>query len=256
MIEVLPTWLNVCHIGLAIMIVVLLGYCALARIHEEATGPILVEARVKTTIAATSRNVVQAIAVAVGDPVREGDLVLRLGNSAGDNLLDRLKAEYRSPVNGVIGDILVRPGQNVGMGDDLFTVVDEHAGLELIALLPGSYAPQIHKGASIVFKLQGYNETRETVNIDDVSQEIVGPQEATRFLGQQSAGSLNVSGPVLIAKSMLLPESFQADGRRFSYRDGMTGEGEVSVHSEPLIIKLVPGLHELLRNPGDLFKVK
>ena len=255
MMEVLPTWLNVWHMALAVMMVVLVCYCALARIHEEATGPIWVEARVKTTVAATSQNVVQTIAVAVHDHVSKGDLVLRMGTAVGDKVLDRQKAEYRAPINGVIGNILVRRGQSVGAGDDLFTIVDEQAGHEIVALLPGNYAPQIHKGASIVFKLQGYNEAQES-RIEDISAEIVGPQEATRFLGQQSAGALNLSGPVVVVRSILLPESFQTYGQEFGYRDGMTGTGEVSMSSERLIIKLVPGLHDLVRRPGNLLNVK
>jgi hypothetical protein len=106
-----------------------------------------------------------------------------------------------------------------------------------------------------VFKLQGYNEAQES-RIEDISAEIVGPQEATRFLGQQSAGALNLSGPVVVVRSILLPESFQTYGQEFGYRDGMTGTGEVSMSSERLIIKLVPGLHDLVRRPGNLLNVK
>jgi membrane fusion protein (multidrug efflux system) len=148
----------------------------------------------------------------------------------------------------MISDIRVRAGQEVAAGDQVANIVDEDAGYELIALLPGSFAPQLRSGMSVTLKLQGYPDSRETIPVDRVGGEIVGPREAARYLGKESAESLPVSGSIVIVRSTLRHAEFVAGGRALPYHDGMTGEAAVTLRSEPMIVSLIPGLRALLAN--------
>jgi membrane fusion protein (multidrug efflux system) len=251
----LPLWLRLSYLLLLLMIVLSVGYVCVVRVHEIAKGPVLIQAKSKTDIIATSSGVVRSIAVSVGQKVNESDLLVRLESGPGDGLLSHLKEESRAPNPGIVGGVLIRLGQEVHPGDPLVTIVNESAGNELIAFLPGSYAPQIRKGAEMTVKFSDYPDSNEIVQIDDVSSEIIGPQQANRYLGDESAGSFNISGPVIVARSTLPKEEFDAGGRAYAFHDGMIGDAEVSVRSEPFIMRLIPGLRELKENPHRIFQL-
>jgi membrane fusion protein (multidrug efflux system) len=246
-LQSVPAWLRKTHWLTIALVVCGLVYMVLAKVDETATGPVVVRARSKIALTATTGGLVRSVEVAAGDRVRMGDLLLRFYDAPGSTSLERLKGQLRAPADGLVSDILVRPGQQVGSGDQVASIVDESAGYELIAMLPGSYAPQIHPGMDIVLKLVGYPDSHEVVAIERVGTEIVGPHEAARYAGRESTDALTVAGPVLIVRSTP-PPKFSAGDRSYAFHDGMTGEGEVRVRSERMIVSLVPGLENLFRS--------
>jgi membrane fusion protein (multidrug efflux system) len=143
----------------------------------------------------------------------------------------------------VISDLLVREGQEVGAGDHAGSVADEQAGYELVSLLPGSYAPLIHRGMPLTLRLAGYPDVREQLTVDSVASEVIGPREAASLLGNGD-GTLPPGG--VHVNSTLHDSKFAVGRRRFTYRDGMTGQVELVVRSEPMLVSLVPALKPLL----------
>lgn len=220
----LPIWLRRSNWVILAAIVVGLCYSILAKVHEYAAGPVLIRARNKITLTSETGGLVRSVEVPMGARVRLGDLVIRFYDVPGSTPLDRFKAQLRAPSDGVISDIRVREGQQVNPGDQVASIINEASGYELIALLPGSYAPQIRPGMSIVLKLQGYPESREVVPIETLGAEIIGPHEAARYLGRESTDALTVSGPVVIVRSQLLRSAFRAGERSYRYQDGMAGK--------------------------------
>jgi len=79
-----------------------------------------------------------------------------------------------------------------------------------------------------------------------VGSEIVGPREAARFAS--SADELTVTGPSVVVHCPLTSQVFSVGDRSYEYHDGMTGQAEVDLRSEPMIISILPGVKEFLRN--------
>jgi hypothetical protein len=124
----------------------------------------------------------------------------------------------------------------VAAGDPLITFVDESAGYELVALLPGPHASHLKPGMPLRFKLQGQPDAQQDFVISRVAAGVVGPREAARYAGLEAAP---VAGPVVIVRA-----APAAPGAAAS-QDGMTGTAEVVARSEPMIVVLLPGLRQL-----------
>src|SRR5439155_1671184 len=156
------------------------------------------------------------------------------------------REQLRAPDDGIVADLRVRAGQQLAPGDSVASNVDENAGYELIILLPGQYAPQVRPGMQGIFKVDGYPNSYEAITIDNVGSEIVGPREAARYAG--STDALTLAGPLVVVRSRLESRHFSAGGGSYAYRDGMTARAEVDLRSEPMIVSLLPGLKEFLKN--------
>jgi membrane fusion protein, multidrug efflux system len=126
------------------------------------------------------------------------------------------------------------------------------SGNEVIALLPGSFAPQIGPGMTMVLTIDGYQDTKEELPISAVNFQIVGPDEAARFVGHESANVVSVTGSVLLVRCPLASDYFTSEHGTFAFHDGMSGQAKVSVRKEPLIVTLIPGLRKLKGKPSDL----
>jgi hypothetical protein len=112
----------------------------------------------------------------------------------------------------------------------------------VIAFMPGQYAAQMHPGMQLVMRLTGYDGSYQALRIDRVGTEIIGPQEALRYAGRESAAVFSFAGPVSIVTSPLRSPKFTMDGHLYDYHDGMVGDTEVSVRSSRMISTLIPGL--------------
>ena len=117
---------------------------------------------------------------------------------------------------------------------------------EVLALMPGAYAPQIHAGMPLILRIDGYPQSRESLTIREVAPDIVGPNEAERYVGKEIAQALSLSGPILMVRTTLPKETFQSADEKFHYHDGMVAQAEVRVRKEPLITALVPGIKQPL----------
>lgn len=243
-----PSWLKQTH--WLIIALLLLGFLwmALAKVHQKANGLAVIKALHKMTATANSTGLIRSIVVAQGDHVRAGDLLVQFYDAAGTTTLERVKQEVRSPLDGVVSDIRIHAGQAVNAGDQIASIVDEAGGYELVAFVPGYYTPQLHPGMRIVLRVSGYPESHETFVIDHVGAEIIGPHEAAQYAGKESAdAALQVSGPVVSVRARLSRRVFQAGEDSYLFCEGMTGETEVVVHSEPLLVYLFPGLKGIFR---------
>src|SRR5207248_453288 len=163
------------HLALVLFLVVGLLYLSIAKVNEKASGPVLVRASNKISVTASISGLVRLVQVSPGNHVSQGDLLVSFEDSPGDTLLDRFRKQLRAPTAGMVSDVRVRYGQQVSAGDELVSIIDDRSGNETIALLPGSYAPQIHQGMLMTLKLQGYPDSRELVPIDSVGREVIGP---------------------------------------------------------------------------------
>lgn len=90
--------------------------------------------------------------------------------------------------------------------------------------------------------IAGFRNTHVVIDVDRVSTEILGGEEAVRrYLGGRFTDSLTLTGPVVVVEGSLNKTSFQADGDTFEMPDGMAALAEVRLKSEPMIVALVAG---------------
>lgn len=173
---------------------------------------------------------------------------------ARSNLAER---EVRAPVAGVVSDLRVRVGQRIMPGQTLLSLARGTRGSDgrpvVVALLPGEFRPLLKPGMPLRLELQGYRYAYQHLVVDSVGDEVVGPAEAQRSLGEEVADAVQITGPVVRVEAHLTSDTFEAEGRVRRYHDGMWGKAEVRVRSEPVLVALVPALKAVFepREAGD-----
>jgi len=261
-----------------------LWFCALSDIGEHAQGPALVRVEGRTAVTATTAGVIAAIEVEPGTAVRAGDVLMRIHDDTeraellgleleletelGKLLLDpndeavraklaglvgqrdlaraRLaQREIRAPHDGTVSDTRIRPGQAVAPGEPLLTVERPEGEAVVIAMLPGEYRPLLVPGMTAQLELLGFRHELVEVPIHEIGDEVIGAAEVARFLGQERADAVAVSGGVVLVRARLPTRDFEIDGRTYRYFDGMQGQAKVRVRAQSILTTLVPGLRAL-----------
>ena len=128
------------------------------------------------------------------------------------------------------------------------TLVNEDVGGHVVALLPGHYLPRLRAGQPLWIELSGFPHEPQRFTIESVADEVVGREEAQRYLGSRVSADLLPPGPVVLVQGRLQSPSFLTQGHDYRYHDGMVGTAEVRVQSERLLVSLVPGLKALFRD--------
>jgi multidrug resistance efflux pump len=160
----------------------------------------------------------------------------------------------RAPAAGVVSDMRVRVGQHISPGQSLLSIARGQSHQpEVVAFLPGEFRPMLKPGMDLRLELQGYRYAYQHVKLMEVGDEVMGPAEARRTLGEGLADAVEVPGPVVRVAARLSSETFEAEGKVRRYHDGMQGRAEVSVRSERVLVALIPALKALFepREAGD-----
>lgn len=240
----LPLWLRRTYaITLALAVIGVLGMCV-ARLKTYAHGPALIRATHAVEISAPTFGLVRSIAVSPGNAIRSGDLVMLLETppKAGQPL--GAIAQLRATADGTVGEIPVHPGDSVKSGDEVISIIEGPAQYEVIAFLPETYAPQLHPGMLIRLKLAGGTASVESTEISEISPESLSPSEAMRYMGKTDSESMGVAGRAIMIRAPL-PRKLLRDLSPISKFNGTTGEAEVVVRSERVIVALMPDLRKI-----------
>lgn len=285
-----PSWLTWTYRLLVAVVLAALVYSVVGRVDEYATGPAMVRLAGRQEITATAPGTVTAVAVAPGERVARGQLLVRFhgAEEAADlrrieqefdlQLLERLRnpadpaperalialrsqrelAEARlaersvaAPAAGVVSDVRVRQGQHLAPGQILLTIASGTAEPTLVALVPGQYRPLVERGMPLRLELMGYPYEYQHLTVADVSDEVLGPEEARRLLGPEVADAVPFAGPVVFVTAPLPGRTFEVEGRQVEYHDGMWGRAEVRVRSETVATALVPWFRTLFDREPD-----
>jgi multidrug resistance efflux pump len=151
----------------------------------------------------------------------------------------------RAPHAGVVTDVRIRAGQHLGANELVLGIAPLDAPATLVCALPGEYRPMLKVGQDVRFALDGYKFEYRTVTVDGVGEEVVGPMEMRRYLGQELADVFPLHGPTVLVKAKLPSRTFEADGQTYTYVEGLTGHADVRVRSEPILLTLLPALKAL-----------
>jgi membrane fusion protein (multidrug efflux system) len=117
-------------------------------------------------------------------------------------------------------------------------------------MLPGRYRPMLKPGMAVRLELAGFKYVYQNFTIESVGNEVVGPSEIRRFLGQELADTVSLKEPVVLVTARLPTSTFVAEGKTFSYYEGMQGDADARVRAESVLLTLVPGLKALFNDGG------
>ncbi|HEY1584323.1 MAG TPA: HlyD family efflux transporter periplasmic adaptor subunit, partial [Polyangia bacterium] len=262
-------------------------YAVVGRVNEYATGPAIVRVDGRIDLTAKLAGTVATIDVQPGQRVAAGQPLVQFFDDDESGELGRLREEFdlqllkllrdpsdggarqaltslraqrelaaarvgqrllRAPRPGVVSDVRIRPGQRLTPGDLVLSLVPDGARLSLVALLPGNDRPLLRPGMALGFELVGYGNEHHELTIDSVGDEVVGPNEAKRFLGPDVADTMPVDGPVVLVRAQLAARHFASDsddGRPLRYYDGLQARAQAAVRSERIAAMLLPALKAL-----------
>ncbi len=283
-IRISPPWLSTLYRALLGCAVLTVLYMAIGKIDQYSEGVAVVRQGGRTEVAASASGAVTDVLVEAGANVRAGDLLVRLsaideanalaavqrnfdtqlrerllrpGDDTSNASLSALRRdldaararlaqrEIRAASEGVVTDVAVRTGQHVEPGNVMMAIASEHASLSVVAFLPGGDLPQLHQGMGLRLELTNYRYAYQDLMIDSVSDGVIGPTEARRYLGPQLGDALQISGPVVLVRAHLPATSFEADGKHYDFHDGLSGTALVRIRRDSIIASIWPGFKEL-----------
>ncbi len=280
-LRVTPGWVRWVYAALVVALAAGAAFLVLGRVSTYARGAGVVRLLARAEIAAGAAGNVGALDVTLGQSVAAGDVIARLDDAAQladvarldrgfqDRVRQRLlspadaaagesvaaarvelerargaldERRIRAPRAGVVGDIRVRPGQRVELGDVIGSIVDPDAGAELYAIVPGGDRPRLAAGQRLRLELDGFHHAYQDLAVESIATEVMGSEEALRYLGRV-AGDVGLRGPVVLVRARL-PRALVADGVAYPWVDGMGGTVHIELESERVVHALVPGLRE------------
>lgn len=279
-----PAWTRAAFVLLVSAVLATLVFSIAASVDEYAAGPAVVQVSDRRDVVATEAGTVLEVAVDPGRHVEPGDVLVRLDDATLVAERDRLAAELQvrlvevlrdpddeskrrslatlrsdlglaeqrvahrtihAPTAGTVVAVRARPGQRVGPGDVLVSVVAGGSDASVVALLPGRFRPLLRPGLQMRLDLDGFPYAHQWLTIESLDDEIVGPEEARRVLGPAESDAVQLSEPVVIVQARLADPSFTADGNELRYFDGLRGTAEVTVRRERILVAAVPALRWL-----------
>jgi multidrug resistance efflux pump len=276
-----PGWMRWTFRLLVTVLVAGLLFTLIAQVHDYAAGPAVVRLGGRSDLTATADGTVSQIMVAPGEKVDAGRLLVRfygareaaelarLDHEFELQLINRLRdptdagaqsalltlrasrelarsnlaeRELRAPAAGVVSDIRVRVGQHIAPGQSLLSIGRGEERPVVVAFLPGEDRPLLKRGMPLRLEIQGYRYAYQELTIDSVGDEVVGPAEARRYLGDEIADAVQFTGPVVRVEAHLNSPTFEAEGKLRRYHDGMLANAEVRTRSERVLVTLIPAL--------------
>lgn len=283
-VRVLPPWIHWSYWVLLLLLAVGVVYLVVGRVDEYSVGHAVVRMTGRSDITAHSAGKVVSVEVASGQRVARGQILARLYSAEEVAELERVDRDFqarlrarmldpadalarqsvsssrteverararleertiRAPSAGTVADIRLQPGQQLSPGDVVASLVGDDTELSVIALMPGADRPKLAPGMALRVELSGYRYAYQDLTIDKVSDEIIGPGEARRYLGKRIGDGVVLGGPVVVVEAKIPAGVFEAQGTLYRYHDGLQGVAEVRTRSRRIIVALIPQLEEL-----------
>jgi membrane fusion protein (multidrug efflux system) len=287
LVKLVPGWSRHAYWIIVLVVIAGLAYSAAASINEYASGPAVVRVDKRLDLTTATGGVVLDVAVQSGQHVTAGQMLVRFQTTQETQELERIKREMQlqtlkflreptdesaksslaslraaqelaeshvkersvvAPRAGVVTNLRTRPGQMLAPGDVVATLVDEKSAFTVIALVPGQFRPMLKPGLKLRLALEGFPYTYKDVPIEEVTNEVIGPSEVRRYLGNELADTLAVQGSLVLVRAHLPDESFTFEGKAFNYYDGIPGRVDIRVRSLRLLVLIFPVFKEILRD--------
>jgi membrane fusion protein (multidrug efflux system) len=287
LVKLVPGWSRHSYWIILLVVVAGIAYSAAASINEYASGPAVVRVDKRLDLPTATGGVVLGVDVQMGASVKAGQVLVRFGAMAETAELDRLNREIflttmkylRDPQDegargqlatlhaaqemaqthlkersvvapraGTITNLRIRPGQVLAPGDVVATLVEQKSAFEVVALVPGQFRPMLKVGLKLRLAVEGFPHTYIDAPIEQISNEVIGPTEVRRYLGNELSDTVPVQGSLVLVRARLPTDSFKFEGKTFNYYDGIPGHVDIRVRSLRLLVMIFPVFKEILRD--------
>ncbi|MFQ5599661.1 MAG: HlyD family efflux transporter periplasmic adaptor subunit [Candidatus Krumholzibacteriia bacterium] len=289
-LRISPRWTHAVYWVLLLVVFGTLAYAVLGRMHEYASGPAIVLRADQTELTALAAGTVESVDVLPGDRVGDGQVLVRFHAESERSMLERQQVEFdlelvrllrdpedegaraalaklraqmrlaearlqervvRAPHAGSVHDVRIRPGQRLGAGEPVLSLVTSDRQHQLIAFVPGQYRPLLESGQPLRLEVTGYSHAYVDLVVRRVGDEVIGPTAVRRILSPEVGDAIAIAGPVVVVRADLPEPTFSAGGEEHPYYGGMHGVAEVRVRDERILVTLIPGLKALVEKFRD-----
>jgi multidrug resistance efflux pump len=260
-----------------------------ANVRKYASGPAVIMLDQRQELSVERAGIVAEVNTHVGQHVQAGDVLLRLRSDSERSALASIERELddqlvlllrapdkqrgshnalvelrgrrtlaqtaiersvlRAPQDADVVDLRAHVGQSIQPGNTLVALQGEPRAAQVTALLPGADRPRIKPGMPLRLRIAGFERTSLALSVDHVDEQVLGPAEALRAIGNELADSIKVSGPVVLVHARLPTANVRAQSVVYRLHHGMAAQAEIAVEREPLLFAWLPGLREAL---GDV----
>lgn len=284
-LRISPVWTQWTYWLLCAACAVGLLFAAFGSVHQYAPGPAVVRAEGRVDLTARAAGTVADVEVQSGQRVRAGQLLVRFYEAPEISERERIRREFdlllvrtlrdptdqgsraalstlraqrelaesrlqersvRAPRDGLVSDVRIRPGQHLGPGDVVLSLVGEPEQFTVLAMLPGHARPLLHPGQLLRLELAGFRYAYRELRIDSIGDEVVGPTEVRRSLPPEIADAVPLHDPVVLVRARLPTATFAMDGHSYRYHEGMQGTAEARVRTDSLLLTILPALRAVL----------
>jgi biotin carboxyl carrier protein len=277
-VRVSPPWIGWSYWGLVVVLLGLGVFVCLAEIPDYSSGPVVIRESGRTEVLSPVSGNIENVLVSSGQHIQAGQKLATFYSPEESTQLKRLELEWqaslraylanrsdtaarnavaslrlqrnqlldkltlRAPHGGIVNDVRTASGQHSERGETLLSISQPGETLSVIAFLPGADRPQLAPGMSLRMTLQGYPQTHIDIEIESISNDVMGPAEASRALGRGLVDSITLPSSVVVLRGTLHNPGFEVDGEEYKYSHGMLGLAEVKLRSDTVIRTLIPAL--------------
>jgi multidrug efflux pump subunit AcrA (membrane-fusion protein) len=274
-LEIVPLWTRLAELVTVVLMVAVVIFAATARVGEYAEGIAVVRREGRMLVTAATAGTVASVEVEAGRRVAAGEILVRLDDTTeraawehaeqgyerqlvevlrdpddaskrerltiADAGLRQAEAKLRertivAPEAGLVSDVRVRRGQPVTLGDAVVSLEQNAARTVVVGLFPGQLRPLLSAADTRLYlELEGFPDSRQEVVVRSVAAEVIGPNEAMRYLGRDHQGALELEGPIVVVETELPSDLFVADETEYRVVDGMQGRLEAKLRTATLL---------------------
>ncbi|HEX5953762.1 MAG TPA: HlyD family efflux transporter periplasmic adaptor subunit [Rhodanobacteraceae bacterium] len=157
----------------------------------------------------------------------------------------------RAPRAGIVSTLLVKPGQNVALGQPLLSILPRGSELEAQLLVPSNAIGFVHEGTPVVLRYQAYPYQKfgqQYGQVVQVSRSALSPAEAATLLGQK------VAMPLYRVLVSLDRQTIDAYGKAEALKPGMALNADLLLDRRSLwqwVFEPLYGLRQQLTARGN-----
>ncbi len=280
-----PEWLSWAYVTVVVTFVGGIAFAAVTHVHDWANGPAVVRIAGRIDLTVPTPGIVKSIAVAAGQHVDAGQLLVEFSIAPEQHELERAVSEFdatlvkvlrdpadeltrkelaraqaartfaeaqvheralKAPHAGTIHEVRIHEAQSISPGEIVLTLVADDTRPTVVSLLPAYAHPQLKPGMVMRFSPSRFDFVHEDLVIESVGDEVLGPSEIRRYLGPELADAVRIEEPAVIVTALLPADSFRCNGKPYRFTQGLPGEARAQLRTHSLLMTLLPELRNFL----------
>ncbi|MFT3696207.1 MAG: HlyD family efflux transporter periplasmic adaptor subunit [Kofleriaceae bacterium] len=146
--------------------------------------------------------------------------------------------------DGTVSDIHTDEGKAVQPGQELMRIIKPGTKPEILAFLPSTDRPRVKQHEmKLQVGVEGFKLKRPRLAIDSISEDVVGPSDIRRMVGQEVADTLklpNEGVSFMVVKGTFDSDKFKSGHKIYELHDGMPAKVEIEIDTKPFLAEVFP----------------